>query len=366
MLLDQVRLSRLATSLVCGVFTVAACGGGEGGSVDMPDAASVDAPEPADAPEDAPQGCEAGYQDEDGDGVCKLGCEGTGANDGLNCGAGGACVIDAAGDRGCTCTDGYEGVTCDVCSTGYEKVGDECVLDLPPTSNLALWLDADTAASITISSDHVTSWADRRGGGSAVTLTQGTVSARPAYQATGHQGRGTVIFDGGDQLAVNGFTGLSGADYEVIVALAPLGAGAKGIVSLASGTTSWGVLLEQPAGGGDYAITHRSPVGTSGGIVAAADRAGEAEAGWVVATYQSSLAVDTLAIFASDGTASVTHVADASSSSPIDSSLTFRVGRSQGGFMAGEVLEVLVYSQRLTVAQRADVTDYLNAKWSLL
>ena len=33
--------------------------------------------------------------------------------------------------------------------------------------------------------------------------------------------------------------------------------------------------------------------------------------------------------------------------------------------MAGEVLEVLVYTQRLTVAQRKEVADYLRAKWNL-
>ena len=33
--------------------------------------------------------------------------------------------------------------------------------------------------------------------------------------------------------------------------------------------------------------------------------------------------------------------------------------------MAGEILEVLVYTQRLTVAQRKEVTDYLGAKWNL-
>lgn len=365
MLIDQARFSLLACSLLGGFVTIAACGG-DGGS-DAPDAAAPDGAQPTeDAPvNDAPTGCESGYQDEDGDGVCKLGCEGTGANDGLNCGAGGTCEIDDVGDRGCTCSDGYEGVFCDTCSVGYEKVGAECVLDLPPSTGLALWLDADNAASLTVSNNVVASWADRRGGGAPVTLAQGTASARPAYQATGHQGRGTVIFDGDDQLSVNSFTSLSGADYEIIVALSPLGTGAKGIASLASGTTNWAVMLEQPASGGDYRITHRSPAGTTGGIVATADRTGAPAAGWVSATFQSSAAIDTLAVFASDGTETRTAVADASTSGSIGSSLTFRVGRSEGGFMAGEILEVLVYTQRLTVAQRGEVADYLRAKWNL-
>ncbi len=360
MLISRVRFSFLA------LVALGACGDVEG--KETPDAAV-----PGDGPastDDAPgdgssDGCQAGYQDEDGDGTCKLSCEGTGANDNLNCGPGGTCEIDDAGDRGCTCSEGYEGTFCDTCSTGYEKVGDECLLNLPPTAGLALWLDADSAASLTVSGTAVASWADRRGGAGAITLTQSSATARPGYNATGHAGRGAVIFDGDDQLFVNSFTGVSGADYELIVALNPLGAGAKGIASLASGTTSWAMLLEQSAGGGDFTITHRSPAGTSGGVVATADRTNGPGSGWVVATYQSSAAIDTLAVFASDGASSVTNVADASSSGPINTSLTFRVGRSQGGFMAGEVLEVLVYTQRLTVAQRKEVTDYLRAKWHL-
>jgi len=207
--MDQSRFSWLATSLLGGIVTIAACGGVSGS--DAPDAADTDAAPPAvDAPgSDAPGGCEPGYQDEDGDGVCKLGCAGTGANDALNCGTGGTCEIDQVGDRGCTCDDGYEGLFCDTCSVGYEKVGAECLLDLPPSTGLALWLDADHAASLTLAGNFVSAWADRRGGGAPVTLAQNTASARPGYQATGHQGRGTVIFDGDDQLSVNSFAGLS-------------------------------------------------------------------------------------------------------------------------------------------------------------
>ncbi|MDX2090452.1 MAG: hypothetical protein SFX73_21520 [Kofleriaceae bacterium] len=334
--------------------------------MESPDAASIDSPPSNDAPSpDGMEGCEAGYQDEDQDGTCKLGCEGTGANDALNCGPGGTCEIDAAGDRGCTCADGYEGTFCETCASGYERVGADCVLDLPPTTNLALWLDADSTASLTVSSNRVASWADRRGGASPITLAQTAPSARPGYNATGHAGRGAVVFDGDDQLFVNSFSGLSGADYEVIVALNPLGSGAKGIASLASATTEWGMLLEQPANGGDYVVTHRGPIASSGGVTAMADRTNAPGSGWVSATYQSSQAIDTLAIFASDGATSVTNVASASGTGSIGSPYTFRVGRSQNGFMAGEILEVLVYEQRLSVTQRAEVTDYLRAKWNL-
>jgi hypothetical protein len=348
--------------LAAGVMTLGACG--DDGVATAPDSAQVDATVADAAEPDAGPQCQAGYQDDDGDGTCKLSCAGTGANDGLNCGAGGTCEIDDAGDRGCSCNEGYEGVFCDTCSLGYEKVGDECVLDLPPTTNLALWLDADSATSLAVTADHVASWADRRGGGAAITLAQSAVGARPGYQPMGQASRGAVVFDGDDQLFVNGFAGLSGDDYEIIIALNPVGEAAKGVVSLASGTSSWAVMVEQPAGDGDYVATHRNPPGTTGGIAVTADRTTGVHPGWVVATHQASGAADSLAVFASDGSATTQGITLVTSSG-IDSSLTFRVGRSQAGFMAGQIFEVLVYTQRLTVAERERVTDYLTTKWHL-
>ncbi len=354
--------------LVCAVLAVGAtflgaCGDDNAGVT--PDSSLPDASTSPDAtqPDGGPQ-CEDGYQDDDGDGTCKISCAGTSVDTSLNCGAGGTCVIDDAGDRGCTCNEGYEGAFCFTCSTGYEKIGDECVLDLPPTMNLALWLDADSAASLAVTADHVASWADRRGGSDAITLAQTVAGARPGYEPMGQASRGSIVFDGGDQLFVNGFTGLSGADYEVIVALDPLGTAAKGVVSLASGTSSWAVTIEQPAGDGDYVAVHRNPPGTTGGIAVTADRTTGVKPGWVVATHQASGATDSFAVFANDGSETAQGITLVASSG-INSSLTFRVGRSEGGFMAGQIFEVLVYTQRLTVAERKLVTDYLTAKWHL-
>lgn len=49
----------------------------------------------------------------------------------------------------------------------------------------------------------------------------------------------------------------------------------------------------------------------------------------------------------------------------IGTSMTLRVGRTQGGFMAGDIYEVLVYTRRLSVVERTEVEAYLRAKWNL-
>ncbi len=59
--------------------------------------------------------CAAGYQDNDGDGVCSVACSAAS----LNCGANSHCD-DSTGTAGCVCDDGYVGANCDQCADGYQ------------------------------------------------------------------------------------------------------------------------------------------------------------------------------------------------------------------------------------------------------
>lgn len=103
--------------------------------------------------------CAEGYQDGDGDGTCMPGCDATG-DEALDCGPGGTCqlVDETAGTRECECDDGYEGDLCETCGAGFEADADTCVLDLPPTEGLHLWLDADFGDSFTLDGVAVSAW----------------------------------------------------------------------------------------------------------------------------------------------------------------------------------------------------------------
>lgn len=354
-----------STSLASVLATLVACGGvSPDASPDAstaPDGAAPDSP----APPDGGTTCEPGYQDLDGDGTCQLTCEGTGANDNLNCGGSGTCEIDATGTRGCVCAEGAEGAFCDTCSTGYELVNGACVLDLPPTTNLSLWLDADSAASLTLSGTAVTAWADRRMTGATPTVAQNLATARPSHVADGRQGRGVVRFDGvDDALFVTSYAGLSASDYEIIVAFESLATTTPNAILSAYSGTLGAVMLNQHAGE-DYQLIHRNPPGTSGGVSVVGDRTSALAAGWVAASHQSSGTTDTLAIFASDGTTFATGASNITPSAGIGEDLTLRVGRSNVGYLAGDLYEVLIYTRRLSVAERKQVTDYLGAKWKL-
>lgn len=57
--------------------------------------------------------CAAGFQDNDGDGVCRPACSSA------TCSGHGTCT-DTTGQAGCACAPGYTGATCTTCSSGFQ------------------------------------------------------------------------------------------------------------------------------------------------------------------------------------------------------------------------------------------------------
>jgi len=210
----------------------------------------------------------------------------------------------------------------------------------------------------------VTEWSDRRG--LDVVATPTAVITRPTYQPTGRNERGTLAFDGvDDQLAVSNFTGLGATDVEVIVAGDFRGELPTGIFAALTGTSDWALLIERVSGT-DLRATYRSTPGTSGGVEVLVDRAAALRPMYVSVTHQTSTPSDSLAVFASDGAteAAGLHLFPAPSAR-LPSPIGLRIGRTQNGRLQGEIYEVLVYSRRLSVAERAQVALYLRQKWDL-
>ncbi len=296
-----------------------------------------------------PDGCGEGLQDVDEDGTCLPSCDSTA--DPLDCGEGGTCVESTdTGERACEC------------DSGFVLEGDICAFDYPPLDGLDVWLDASDRRSLALDdSDRVTAWANLRSGSEEVVQT--VVSARPARIADERNGRSVIRFDGGDQLLMNSYTGLSGADYEIIVAANPVGGAPIALVGAVEGTSDWAVMLDQHQGN-DFRILHRQPAGGVDQTAAVANRDGSVGPGWVAASLQSSGAIDTLAIWASDG-ADEAMAIETTDRGEVGNDMSLRIGRTSLGFMAGDIYEVLIYTRRLDVAERDAVKAYLEAKWSL-
>lgn len=61
-------------------------------------------------------------------------------------------------------------------------------------ASLALWLDAEDTATVTLNGSNVSQWDDKSGNGRNVS--QATASSQPAYQATGFAGKPGIYFNG--------------------------------------------------------------------------------------------------------------------------------------------------------------------------
>ncbi|HJL15799.1 MAG TPA: calcium-binding EGF-like domain-containing protein [Sandaracinaceae bacterium LLY-WYZ-13_1] len=340
------------------------------------DAGPTVEPDGGPAPDDGGASCPPRYAGEDctecaegyldwGDGECRPGCDVTGP-DALDCGIGAECFLSPAdGERYCLCLDGYTGDDCDECAEGWQRVGSTCQLVPPPALGLVLWLDADEPGTLDLDAEMgVREWRDRRGLAGAVAESV-TAVGRPAYLPDGRDGRGAVEFDGVDDLlAVHGFSDLGSADFEVVVAADPQGSAPTGLFGALTGTSGWAFMVERHTEN-DFRAIYRSTPGSSGGQTAVVERTNPPLPLYVFATHQTSGSLDTLALFASDGADQASGLLNVNPSSPLDSPINLRIGRTQSARMEGPIYEVLVYSRRLSVSDREAVALYLREKWHL-
>ena len=88
-------------------------------------------------------------------------------------------------------------------------------------ADLALWLDANDASTITLNGSNVSQWDDKSGNNHHVI--QATSSAQPTYQPTGFVGKPTVYFDDTDDVLACATTNVSslgdlfyGAAFEMV------------------------------------------------------------------------------------------------------------------------------------------------------
>jgi hypothetical protein len=76
---------------------------------------------------------------------------------------------------------------------------------LPIMTGIGLWLDARNAASLSLSSNKITSWKDS--GANTYTLTQSNTISQPTYNATAYNSKPGIVFSGSNFLVGNNYTG---------------------------------------------------------------------------------------------------------------------------------------------------------------
>lgn len=350
-----------------------------GAQVQDPDAAPVPTPDaapedPDAAPNPCAEGhtgagcleCDTGYQDEDANGVCAPACDATG-DLAIDCGAHGACDVAAdTGLRYCACDEAYGGDVCQFCTAGYESDGNgNCILDLPTTIGMTLWLDGNEQSSLgLLAAGEVQEWRDRRGGANPVTLTVPTVAARPSWLSTGLHGRGVVHFDGDDDLRASGFSGFASSDYTIFMVFKPTLKASESLLRLTHIEFGTSFVVDRLYSGYAWRMIHRSPPGSTGGDEVLAQLTNPLSAKLLVTRRTTGSTLKYMRLEANDGTAldGVEDLNGTLTNPNLSSLLTLRVG---DGSLTGDMAEIIIYNRLLSQNEVINVREYLAAKWGL-
>ena len=220
-------------------------------------------------------------------------------------------------------------------------------------SGLAGWWDA-SALGLS-DGDAVASWSDLSG--NSRTLAQGTSGARPAYRATGLNGKPAVDFDGSDDyLEVDSTSALDLTGNFLVLAVFQLD-----VVTLGNGSYA-NTICGKDYSRWEFAETLGKLQGRVGGIGGALESAG------IVSTDRPYLAA-----FQKQPTNTVSLrfgnnlLLSGTNSNTNSETYKFRVGgRASGGstlFLNGKLSELLVYSSDVANASRAALAAYLTEKW---
>ena len=89
-----------------------------------------------------------------------------------------------------------DGLICHLDPTNGGKGGSKIITKPTEIDGCMMWLDADDAESVVLSSSNVTNWLDKSGLGNH--MAQGTSSYQPTWSATASNGKGGITFDGSD------------------------------------------------------------------------------------------------------------------------------------------------------------------------
>ena len=309
--------------------------------------------------------CDVGYADPDEDGVCTRACQ-------LDCGSNGRCEIAADDSESCACDEGYEGALCDACAPGYAARRTSCVLDLPLETELSLWLDADAPSSLRVSqsnpADGVQTWLDRRGGDTP-TLAAPDAARRPVYIPGALNGRAVVRFDGvDDRLTLNGIDAFGGADYTVFVLVEPHTHASGGVFTASQTENGVAVALDLYNPGSGARFIHRIPgmANTEDMVQSAAFRPQQPHL--VAVRRWTSGLLDFIRMYGADGGDVMgIQVDDATLSvGNLGGFLRFTLGTGVAGDpLGGDVAELLVYRRALEDVEMRAVLEYLAAKWGV-
>jgi hypothetical protein len=245
-------------------------------------------------------------------------------------------------------------------------------------ADLALWLDAEDTASITLNGSNVSQWDDKSGNNRHAT--QGTASNQPAYAATGLNGKPTVENVNGDAMNFGVTTlgrNVSGITCAIVgehPASATFASGSTEIFITTSGgaATRFALSPNYTAGGSTanrYAIGGRRLDGDAfTARSSSTDSVANSGSPWIRIGQRAYS--DGVANHWTNGTQDLTAVAlqGAGNTSDTDSSLGILFGGGGGSAVPNgtKLSEIVMMHSTMTSDDRQKLEGYLAWKWGLV
>ena len=214
-------------------------------------------------------------------------------------------------------------------------------------SSLAMWLDANDSASLTLVSSAVSEWKDKA---ASKIFAQTTANNRPTL--TTINGKTALVFDGSNDTlsCVDPFTSypLSMFFVQRIVATSNFGMtytiGSSNDFNLRQNGTSGTLQIQMTTTAAGYASTTLSTT-----------------AAQLISIVYESTAANSVCYL--DGTALTPTTG--SFSQPTLSGTHWIGSRAGGFFLNGYIGEIIVYSKTVSATERASITKYLGKKWGI-
>ena len=231
-------------------------------------------------------------------------------------------------------------------------------------ADLALWLDADDASTITLNGSNVSQWSDKSG--NARHVLQAAASGQPVYNVTGLNGKPTITFDGTNDILLNQNAGSVGVTNISMFMVTRYVTGNNEDIAMGIGQTGQT---------GAVRVFYRANAGTTQGF-----------AGWARDVGASSLSTDiggvhhifeavqpnaaTVNLFR-DGTAGTGNPYTFSPSATVPVNFNgFSIGSLQGPAVVNyysniEISEAIISYTALSTTDRQKLEGYLAWKWGL-
>ena len=251
-------------------------------------------------------------------------------------------------------------------------VGNTPAAPTAPVAGYNLWLDAADATTFTFSSGtSVSQWTDKSANG--YTFTEATASNQPSRSGT-LNGKSTVVYDGTTDRLISTATAstwnyLHNGDKATVFIVCKInGTGTHyPFATCDDATSSIGFGFYGDSGTVFGAQSFR---GVSGSVGPQASTTMNTTTFYVYSTYldqDNAIVVDKTKLYQNSGFANVNSVNQNGSNSTCSRTLSIGMNGavSGGGWMKGEIAEIISYTSLISNADRTKNVDYLKAKWGL-